>query len=140
MDSDAHSVASHPVPPTRIALDIDANHKLLPCSVTLTDPVEGAFCSTNAPWPPTSYDNASEMLPTLEPDVTTNCTVPCCPLAALARREEPEVQWEASQAVLPERADGEASTAPIADPESVMLTEPVIAKLERSVVEPSAAE
>jgi hypothetical protein len=81
-DSDHHSVDSHAVSMIRIAFVYVVSPKLLPCTVTLAEPVPAQFTRVVMLNIGVSIVNASVTLPARSPTVSTTHRVPRAPIEA----------------------------------------------------------
>jgi hypothetical protein len=102
--SDSHSVDSHAVSMIRIASVYVVRPKLLPCTVTLADPVPARFTQVTVLIVPTSTDHASVTLPKLCPTVITIVDVILPPPPVRQRTDVSDSHCVDSHAVTPARA------------------------------------
>jgi hypothetical protein len=105
-DSDHHSVDSHAVSMTRIASVYVASPKLLPCTVTLADPVPARFAPVVALSIGVSNDQTSVCVPARCPAVTDTLLVPNVPRTVPTRTDVSDSHSVASPAVKPTRMLG----------------------------------
>ena len=80
--SDSHSVASHPVCPSRPLAVNEISPIFVPCTVTDPDPVPARFCRRITLSTAISTDHACVTLPDLSPAVITTRRVPRTPNTA----------------------------------------------------------
>merc|ERR1712091_27024 len=82
--SDSHSVASHPVCPSRARPVYATSPMLAPCTVTDADPVPARFCRRITLKAPTSADHPCVTLPPpRSPTVITSRRVPRAPCVTM---------------------------------------------------------
>src|SRR6056300_729219 len=129
--SDSHSVASHPVCPSR-ALPVYATSPMLaPCSVTDAEPVPARLLRRAMLSPAMSVDQPSDTLAPRSPAVITTRRVPRAPCPTMHLIDVSDRKTVASHPVCPSRALPVYATSPMLAPCTVTDAEPVPARLLR---------
>jgi hypothetical protein len=130
-DSDHHSVDSHAVSITRIAFVYVVIPKLIPCTVTLADPVPARFTRVMMLSIGESINNASVTVPTRSPVVNIIRGGPRNPCDVRQRIDDSDHHSDASHAVSMIRIASVYVVRPKLVPCTVMLADPVPARFRR---------
>ena len=123
--SDSHSVASHPVCPSRARPVYETSPMLDPCKVTDAEPDPAALIRRIMLTPAKSTDQAWVMLLPLSPAVITTRRVPRDPCPTRHLTDVSDSHSVASHPVCPSRARPVCATSPILDPCTVIDSDPV---------------
>ena len=102
-----------------------ASPMLLPCTVTLADPVPALFVRRITLSPPVSTDHTSVTLPDLDPAVTDTRRLPFKPCITWHRTDVSASQCVASHAECPARMLCVYPASPMLLPCTVTLADPV---------------
>jgi hypothetical protein len=131
--SDSHSVASHPVCPSRARPVYVTSPMLAPCTVTDADPVPARFCPRITLKPPTSTDHPCVTLPPRSPTVIVTRRVPRAPCVTRHLTDVSDSHSVASHPVCPSRARPVYVTSPMLAPCTVTCDDPVPARFCRRI-------
>jgi hypothetical protein len=130
-DSDHHSIDSHAVSMIRIASVYVVSPKLLPCTVTLADPVPARFRRVVMLRIGVSIDHASVTLPTRCPVVNIILRVPRTPCDVRHLTDDSDHHSDNSHAVSMIRIPSVYVISPKLLPCTVTLADPVPARFRR---------